>query len=115
MRLLWRNINQTRNRLQMKKTEDFNKLIYQAYGVTDLYDKLGNQIKNVRETMSKYNEFKRLSAQIQFDFCCTICMIATQTSREDLNKVKLSGRELKEVFEYSINRKFQKNESRTKN
>lgn len=89
----------------MKKTEQFNKLIYQAYGVTDLFDKLGNQIKNVRETMLKYDEFKKLSAQSQFDFCCTICMIATQTSREDLSKVKLSGRDLKEVFEYSINRK----------
>ncbi len=89
----------------MTKTEQFNKLIYQAYGVTDLFDKLGNQIKNVRETMSKYDDFTKLSAQSQFDFCCTICMIATQTSREDLNKVKLSGRESNEVFGYSINRK----------
>ena len=88
----------------MKKTDEFNKLIYEAYGVTDLYDKLGNQIKNVRETMSKYNDFKKLTPQSQFDFCCTICMIATQTSREDLHKVKLSIRDSKEVFEYSINR-----------
>ena len=88
----------------MKKTNEFEKLIYQAYGNTNLYNKLGNQIKNVRKTMSKYDDFKKLSAQSQFDFCCTICMIATQTSREDLHKVKLSGRYSKEVFEYSINR-----------
>jgi lysyl-tRNA synthetase class I len=94
----------------MKKTQDFNKLIYQAYGAKDLYDKIGNQIKNVRETMSKHNEFKRLSAQSQFNLCCTICMIATQTSSELLNK--LNSKQLKEVFEYSINRKFQKNENR---
>lgn len=98
----------------MKKTEEFNKLIYQAYGASDVYDKLGNQIKNARETMSKYNDFRQLSALSQFNFCCTICMIATQTSREDLYKIKLSGKESKEVFRYSINRKYQKNENRTK-
>jgi len=90
----------------MKKTDEFNKLIDKAYVASDLHDKLGNQIKNVRETMSKYNDFKKLTAQSQFDFCCTICMIATQTSREDLTKLRSSGRDLNEVFEYSINRKI---------
>lgn len=90
----------------MKKNEQFEKLIYKAYGVTDLYEKLGNQIRNVRLTMSKYDDFKKLTAQSQFDFCCTICMIATQTSRQDLSKVKLSGIDPNEKFDYSINRKI---------
>lgn len=90
----------------MKKNEQFEKLIYNAYGVTDLYEKLGSQIRNVRLTMSKYDDFKKLTAQSQFDFCCTICIIATQTSRQDLSRIPFSGIGFNEVFEYSINRKI---------
>jgi hypothetical protein len=89
----------------MKKTEDFNKLIIKAYGVLDSYHKLENQLKNVRQKMLIYNEFKRLSAKRQFDFCCTICLIATQTSMQDLNVLRTFGIEANEDFEYSINRK----------
>lgn len=89
-----------------EKKIEFERLVYRAYGVTDLYIKLGDQVNNVRQTMSKYNDFEKLTAKSQFDICCTICIIATQTSREDLEKVKLSGRESKEVFEYSINRNY---------
>lgn len=88
----------------MKKIEQFNKLVYQAYGVTDKFEILSNQIKNVRETMSKYNSFRRLNVQNQFDFCCTICMIATQTSRQDLENVRLSRKDNIRILEYSINR-----------
>lgn len=90
----------------MNKAEEFNKLIYQVYGANNSYDNLGNQLKNVRETMLKYDDFKKLTPQSQFDFCCTICVIATQTSIEDLRKVKSLGRDSsKEFLEYSINRK----------
>lgn len=88
----------------MNKTEQFDKLICQAYEVKELQDKLGNQFKNVRETMLKHNDFKKLSAQSQFDFCCTISLIANQTARQDLQKVKLSGRLESEIFKFSINR-----------
>ena len=88
----------------MNKTEQFDKLICQAYEVKELQDKLGSQFKNVRETMLKYNDFKKLSAQSQFDFCCTIALIANQTARQDLQKLKLSCRSQTEIFEFSINR-----------
>lgn len=92
----------------MIKTKQFDKLIYEAYGVTDLFEKLGDQIKNVRETMSKYDDFKKLSAKTQFDFCCTICLIATQTSSQDLQRLKSQREEGKYLFKYSINRNQKK-------
>lgn len=88
----------------MKKEEEFNKLIYNAYGVTDQFEKLGNQIKNVRKTMMKYEDFQKLKAEVQFEMCCTICVIATQTARQDLEGFRILGKESTQVFDYSINR-----------
>ena len=56
----------------------------------------------MRLILSKHNAFTRLSAESQFDICCTVCIIAVQTARHDLTKVKHFGFDSKEVFEYSI-------------
>lgn len=86
----------------MKKDLQFEELIIKAYSSNDNYLKFKHQLLKVRSIMIKYDDFKNLTAKSQFDFCCTICVIAVQTARHDLTKVKNYGTNFHEDFEYSI-------------
>lgn len=88
----------------MKKDIQFDQLINQQFGNSENFQKLKNQIKNVRQTMSKYDEFKKLKVKTQFEFCLTIAIIATQTANQSLQQIKLFGNVNTETLEYSIDR-----------
>lgn len=88
----------------MIKDIQFDQLIKQQFGNSEKFQKLENQIKNVRQTMSKYDEFKKLKVKTQFEFCVTIAIIATQTASQSLQGVKLLGNVNSETLEYSIDR-----------
>jgi hypothetical protein len=87
----------------MGKLNEFNDLILMNYKQKNTQLKIIAQLNKTRTIMERYDFFAKLSAKIQFEVCTTICLIAIQTSRKDLDKVKLSGREPIEDFEYSIN------------
>jgi hypothetical protein len=81
----------------MKKEQEFKKLIEEKFSNPTIV----RQLNNVRYTMSTRREFNKLSAEIQFEFCFTICVIATQTARQDLSCIQANQNQF---FEYSINR-----------
>lgn len=85
----------------MKKTQDFIKLIEASFP-SEKHDNIKQQLVNCRHIMLRHTVFVKLSVIEQFELCQTICLIAIQTTRDDLLKLKNLGFNENEKLEYSI-------------
>ena len=86
----------------MKKKEEFESIIEMFLSTSLNYEKTKHSLIKCREVMLKHKTFEVMNANTQFDVCSTICIIAIQTSRHDLMKVKNFGFNHTEDLKYSI-------------
>ena len=83
----------------MSDTDKFKNMLDNS---GDMSAKIKYQINKAREIMCKHKSFKKLSLTEQLEQSITICIIAQQTSRDDLQEAYLSTRE-KSNLPFSIN------------
>ena len=92
-----------------KKLLRFEKLVWDEYSQGNSFDKLRHNFIRTREIMIEQHEsFNNFPAQKQFDYCVTIIIIALQSTRQDLNKLRMFSKPKNNNYEYSINEGFVK-------
>lgn len=90
---------------KLTKEQQFNELIWKEYSDSEVFDILNQNMLNVRETMlSSQPDFRKFSVQRQFDYCCTIVIIAAHSVSQHINENMPLSKPKDIVYKYSINR-----------
>lgn len=89
-----------------QKDKEFEELIWDTYGQSNVYDEVKYRLIYIRNIMlGRHESFDRLSVNLQYKYCVTIGIIVVQTARKDLSELSFSTNK-EEIFDYAAHEGF---------